>query len=96
MFQIDWLILLLMINKFWRQDDKYIIKTILYFDCFFRFDFRQNSFVNQIENDHGIRNFAFIGPFPKSYDADSLLTSLNSKNFSTDNPISIKVLIMNG
>ena len=52
--------------------------------------FGQNSFVNQIENDHGIRNFAFIGPFPKSYDADSLLTSLNSRNFSTDKPISYK------
>ena len=71
-----------------------MISILLKLSCilivFLDLTFGQNSFVNQIENDHGIRNFAFIGPFPKSYDADSLLKSLNSKNFSTDKPIFYK------
>ena len=71
-----------MVNTLQRQSYILII--------FLNLIFGQNSFINQIENDHGIRNFAFIGPFPKSYNADSLILSLNGKNFSTDKIISYK------
>ena len=37
---------------------------IFFFNHFFKFNFWQNqNILNQIENDHRIRNFAFIGPF---------------------------------
>ena len=45
---------------------------------------------NQIENDHAIRNFAFIGPFPKDFNSDSLILSIETKNFSLDKVIKFK------
>ena len=44
-----------------------------------------NNIHNQIENDHRIRNFAFIGPFPKDYNADSLIKTIKSNTFSLKN-----------
>ena len=49
-----------------------------------------NNIHNQIENDHRIRNFAFIGPFPKDYNADSLIKTIKSNTFSLKNSITYK------
>ena len=49
-----------------------------------------NVAYNQIENDHRIRNFAFIGPFPKTFNGDSLIKVVNSNQFSMDNALSYK------
>ena len=46
-----------------------------------------SNIYNQIENDHRIRNFAFIGPFPKDYNADSLIGTIESKTFSLQKSI---------
>ena len=58
-----------------------VCMTIIYAD---------SDIYNQIENDHRIRNFAFIGPFPKSFNADSLIQSINSGDFSIENTVSYK------
>ena len=55
-----------------------VCMTIIYAD---------SDIYNQIENDHRIRNFAFIGPFPKSFNADSLIQSINSGDFSIENTV---------
>ena len=49
-----------------------------------------NAIYNQIENDYRIRNFAFIGPFPKDYNADSLIKTIKSNTFSLKNSINHK------
>ena len=43
--------------------------------------YANNGIYNQIENDHRIRNFAFIGPFPKTFNGDSLINIINSVSF---------------
>ena len=53
-----------------------------------------NAIYNQIENDHRIRNFAFIGPFPKDYNADSLIKTIKSNTFSLKNSINHKFIII--
>ena len=58
-----------------------VCMTIIYAD---------SDIYNQIENDHRIRNFAFIGPFPKTFNADSLVKIANSNEFSIDEAISYK------
>ena len=58
-----------------------VCMTIIYAD---------SDIYNQIENDHRIRNFAFIGPFPKTFNADSLIQSINSSEFSIENTVSFK------
>ena len=55
--------------------------TIIYAD---------SDIYNQSENDHRIRNFAFIGPFPKDYNADSLIKTINSNDFSLNNSVMYK------
>ena len=57
----------------------------------FSIAFADNNIHNQIENDHRIRNFAFIGPFPNDYNADSLIGTIESKSFSLQ-----KAIIHNG
>ena len=49
-----------------------------------------NAIYNQIENDHRIRNFSFIGPFPKTFNGDSLINVINSNQFSMDNGVAYK------
>ena len=49
--------------------------------------YANNGIYNQIENDHRIRNFAFIGPFPKTFNGDSLIKIINSDQFSMDNNV---------
>ena len=51
-------------------------KLIKFLICFTFFEIilsAENNFSNYIENDHRIRNFSFMGPFPKDFDGDSLL-----------------------
>mgnify|MGYP003302849390 CR=1 FL=1 len=50
--------------------------------------YANNGIYNQIENDHRVRNFAFIGPFPKEFNADSLISTLNVSEFSINNTVS--------
>ncbi len=52
--------------------------------------YADSDIYNQIENDHRIRNFAFIGPFLKSFNADSLIKTIDSENFSIDNTVNYK------
>ena len=40
----------------------------------------ENNFSNFIDNDHRIRNFSFMGPFPKNFNADSLIDVETEKN----------------
>ena len=58
-----------------------VCMTIIYAD---------SNIYNQIENDHRIRNFAFIGPFPKDYNADSLIKTISSNDFSLKNSVMYK------
>ena len=51
--------------------------------CFIFFETNlnaENNFSNFIENDHRIRNFSFMGPFPKYFNGDSLIISETKKN----------------
>ena len=52
--------------------------------------YANDGIYNQIENDHRIRNFAFIGPFPKTFNGDSLISIINSDQFSMDNNVKYK------
>ena len=49
--------------------------------------YANNGIYNQIENDHTIRNFTFLGPFPKGFNADSLISRINSADFSTSESV---------
>ena len=42
----------------------------------------EENILNQIENDHRIRNFAFLGPFSSSFNTDSLINELDLQSFS--------------
>ena len=57
--------------------------------------YADSDIYNQIENDHRIRNFAFIGPFPKSFNADSLIKTIDSEKFSIDNIVNYKGEVYN-
>tara|TARA_B100000073_G_scaffold151731_1_gene125174 strand:- start:16 stop:4962 length:4947 start_codon:yes stop_codon:yes gene_type:complete len=56
----------------------------IYFILIILFNFLQadQNILNQIENDHRIRNFAFIGPFPNGFNSDSLIRTISVENFS--------------
>ena len=51
--------------------------------------YADSNIYNQIENDHRIRNFAFIGPFPKDYNADSLIKLAKSAPEKPGVPLAI-------
>ena len=40
----------------------------------------ENTVSNYIDNDHRIRNFSFMGPFPKNFNGDSLIIAETKKN----------------
>ena len=40
----------------------------------------ENTVSNYIDNDHRIRNFIFMGPFPKNFNGDSLIIAETKKN----------------
>ena len=40
----------------------------------------ENNFSNYLDNDHRIRNFSFMGPFPKNFNGDSLIIAETKKN----------------
>ena len=51
-------------------------KIIKFLICFIFFEISlnaENTVSNYIDNDHRIRNFSFMGPFPKSFNGDSLI-----------------------
>ena len=48
----------------------------------------EKNVLNQIENDHRIRNFAFIGPFPNGFNSDSLISTIDVEKFSFSNSVS--------
>lgn len=40
----------------------------------------EDNFFNYVDNDHRIRNFSFMGPFPKNFNGDSLIVAETKKN----------------
>ena len=40
----------------------------------------ENNFSNYVDNDHRIRNFSFMGPFPKNFNGDSLIIAETKNN----------------
>ena len=65
-------------------------KIIVFITIWISLLFADTNIYNQIENDYRIRNFAFIGPFPKDYNADSLIKTIKSNTFSLKNSINHK------
>ena len=63
------------------------LKTLMILFNLFSIGFSDVNITNQIENDHRIRNFAFIGPFPKYYNVDSLISTLDVETFALDKTV---------
>ena len=70
---------------------RFFIKNISIFFLLTVFLLADDNINNQIENDHRIRNFAFIGPFSKDFNSDSLAKSFSFKNIEIE-----KDLVING
>ena len=51
----------------------------------------EENILNQIENDHRIRNFAFLGPFSSSFNTDSLINELDLQSFSLNKNVNANV-----
>ena len=49
----------------------------------------EENILNQIENDHRIRNFAFLGPFSSSFNTDSLINEMSLQSFSIHKKITV-------
>ena len=41
----------------------------------------EDNFFNYVDNDHRIRNFSFMGPFPKNFNGDSLIVAETKKKY---------------
>ena len=68
---------------------RFFIKNICIFFLLTVFLFSDDNINNQIENDHRIRNFAFIGPFSKDFNSDSLAKSFSFKNIEIEKDLVI-------
>ena len=63
-------------------------KIIKFLICCMFFEFSlsaENTVSNYIDNDHRIRNFSFMGPFPKSFNGDSLIMAQAKENLDFNN-----------
>jgi len=69
---------------------RFFLKTFFIFFLLNAFAVSNNNINNQIENDHRIRNFAFIGPFPSDFNSDSLMKDIQQSSFSLNDKVNFK------